>query len=198
VGGDEIMQNFGKDAFLHFRELQTVMGQEKPTIPSGTWLTFTVTMNQKGQPQARDIQFEPGQQMAALDQSSPAYAASAAVAALGFPQNSQQMVSPNYQTPANYQTPGGGMVPQAYNNPSQQVYVSDAEAYARVQADIEKFQQEVAAQRAKTAVEALGGGAQEVDLCRARERKENTTSARSRSRSRSARRAREENQTHSL
>lgn len=180
VGGDEITQNFGKDAFLHFRELQAVMGQEKPTIPSGTWLTFTVTMNQKGQPQARDVQFEPAQQMGTLDQTSPAYAASAAVAALGFQNTS---------------------VPTS--NCVSQVYVSDAEAYARVQADIEKFQQEVAAQRAKTAAEALG--APEPDLCRAsREKKRGgddfVSPSRSRSRSGRRKKVKEENthHTHSL
>merc|ERR1719494_1775576 len=90
VGGDEITQTFGKDVFLHFRELQQIMGGiQKPTIPSGTWVTFTVTMNQKGQPQARDVQFEQPQQ-GMMDQMSPAYAASAAVAALGM-QGGQQM-----------------------------------------------------------------------------------------------------------
>lgn len=194
VGSDEITQTFGKDAFLHFRELQTVMGQEKPTIPSGTWLTFTITINQKGQPQARDVQFEQfdqsagQQQMGALDQSSPAFAAAGAVAALGFTPNQQMggMQQNQQQVPA-----------QANNNPSQ-VYVSDAEAYARVQADIEKFQQEVAAQRAKTAAEALGGGAgavkteDEADLRRAREKKMQDRGdfvSPSRSRSRSPRRA---------
>lgn len=61
VGSDEITATFGKDAFLHFRELQPLMTTEKPSLPAGTWVTFTVTLNQKGQPQARDIQFEPGQ-----------------------------------------------------------------------------------------------------------------------------------------
>jgi len=199
VGSDEITQTFGKDAFLHFRELQTVMGQEKPTIPSGTWLTFTITINQKGQPQARDVQFEQfdqsaSQPMGALDQSSPAYAASAAVAALGFTPNQQMGQQQIQQT----------QPPQGNNNPSQ-VYVSDAEAYARVQADIEKFQQEVAAQRAKTAAEALGGGGgggddaqqrqvkteDEADLRRAREKKmkeQGDFVSPSRSRSRSPRR----------
>jgi len=184
VGGDEITQNFGKDAFLHFRELQGVMGQEKPTIPSGTWLTFTVTMNQKGQPQARDIQFEQPQQ-GMMDQMSPAYAASAAVAALGM-QGGQQMNG------------FGGANPQQQQLQAQnQVYVSDAEAYARVQADIEKFQQEVAAQRAKTAAEAVTevkcaapGGQDEPDLrkSRAEARKTDDFLSPSRSRSRSGQR----------
>merc|ERR1719494_315626 len=144
VGGDEITQTFGKDVFLHFRELQQIMGGiQKPTIPSGTWVTFTVTMNQKGQPQARDVQFEPTQAGAPHDQG---------------------------------------------------VTVSDADAYARVQADIERFQRQVEEQRAQKERDAKGGGEDEGDLKRSRasERQTTTDTAEnqqdSRARSRSPRR----------
>lgn len=178
VGGDEITQTFGKDVFLHFRELQQIMGGiQKPTIPSGTWVTFTVTMNQKGQPQARDVQFEPTQAGAPYDPSSATMGATAAVAAL------------NLQNPHGGQVGMGAFAPQ-----NQGVTVSDADAYARVQADIERFQRQVEEQRAQKERDAKGGGEDEGDLKRSRasDRQTTTDTAEnqqdSRARSRSPRR----------
>merc|ERR1719494_1467422 len=168
VGGDEITQTFGKDVFLHFRELQQIMGGiEKPSLPSGTWLTFTATMNQKGQPQARDVQFEPGQ------------------TGLPYPQGQQQF-DPMTQQMTQMQMGGAAAVaaldlqPQtALNNTVTHTMptISDADAYARVQADIEKFQREVLAQREAAAKEDSGLGSEKR---RSRSRK--------RSRARSGRR----------
>jgi len=68
IGGDEVMKTFGKDVFLHFREVGKVVetpgmtaqmaAANKPYVPTGVWVTFQVTMNHKSQPQARDVRFE--------------------------------------------------------------------------------------------------------------------------------------------
>merc|ERR1719193_1567022 len=139
VGGDDITQTFGKDVFLHFRELQQIMGgMDKPTIPSGTWVTFTVTLNQKGQPQARDIQFESPN---AIPQYDPTTAQSmGATAAMGMQQNQGQM----QQHMGSYQASPPNQQPQTSG-----FQVSDADAYARVQADIERFQRQLEEQRAQ-------------------------------------------------
>merc|ERR1719193_1735193 len=116
IGGDDITQTFGKDVFLHFRELQQLMGgMQKPTIATGVWVTFTATMNQKGQPQARDLLFEPPTAGASYDpnQSQAAMGASAAVAAL------------NMQTPSFGQGGGQG---QGFST------VSDAYAFVCIPA----------------------------------------------------------------
>jgi len=142
VGGDDITQSFGKDVFLHFRELQQIMGggMEKPTIPSGTWVTFTVTMNQKGQPQARDVMFESSTGAPPYDPTSAqGMGATAAVAALNL-QNQGQVGM-------------GAFAPQTQTSGYQ---VSDADAYARVQADIERFQKQVEEQRAQKEKEKEG------------------------------------------
>eukprot|EP00397_Hematodinium_sp_SG-2012_P052778 GEMP01062612.1.p1 GENE.GEMP01062612.1~~GEMP01062612.1.p1 ORF type:complete len:303 (+),score=60.62 GEMP01062612.1:96-1004(+) len=62
IGGDEINEVIGQDVFLHQREIAEVTGDAKPSLASGTTLSFTVIRNQKGQPQARDLVFDdPGQ-----------------------------------------------------------------------------------------------------------------------------------------
>lgn len=135
VGGDEISHNFGKDVFLHFRELAGLVNDAKPSLPTGTWLTFTVTLNQKGQPQARDVQFEPGTvlplyQQAQLQNEAADYQVCQTAA-----------MNPGWTNPA--------LLAQQGENK-----MSDADAYARVQADIAKFQAQVAALReANTKVE---------------------------------------------
>lgn len=68
IGGDEVMKTFGKDVFLHFREVGKIgdmpamtaqmAAANKPYVPTGVWVTFQVTMNHKSQPQARDVRFE--------------------------------------------------------------------------------------------------------------------------------------------
>jgi len=68
IGGDDVMKTFGKDVFLHFREVGNIgnmppmtaqqAAANKPFVPTGVWVSFQVTMNHKAQPQARDVRFE--------------------------------------------------------------------------------------------------------------------------------------------
>merc|ERR550534_649222 len=60
IGGDEVNQHMGQDVFLHQREITEATGVQKPHLPNGCNLSFSVVRNQKGQPQARDVKFEDG------------------------------------------------------------------------------------------------------------------------------------------
>eukprot|EP00397_Hematodinium_sp_SG-2012_P023015 GEMP01023888.1.p1 GENE.GEMP01023888.1~~GEMP01023888.1.p1 ORF type:complete len:376 (+),score=97.33 GEMP01023888.1:53-1180(+) len=187
IGGDEIMQNFGKDVFLHFREIASMAGcldsSQKPSVPSGTWCTFTVTLNQKGQPQARDVRFEEGQAgMMTAYQNSPAQ---------GYGMQQAAMMPTNMA--AAYQGMAAALTTTnaGWTNPSIAARgttgdtggsLTDADAYARVQADIAKFQQEVAALReANAKMDADKEAAAQATV-------KNEKRSRSRSRSRSGRR----------
>jgi len=127
-------------------------------LPTGTWLTFTVTLNQKGQPQARDVQFEPGQMAAQFIQlsqmaSPAAYQASKAVAAMTKAPINQadDAGNPGWTNPALLLSSSKDEVKMADADAYARVKMADADAYARVQADIAKFQAQVAALRESNA-----------------------------------------------
>lgn len=176
VGGSDVTANFPLNVFLHFKELQPIMGYvEKPNVPSGTWVTFTVVMNQKGQPQAREVQFEGTPPVVPPPNSSPAYdpsvppafagatapafaGATAAVATL----NLQSVHAPGGQVSLGAFNPlpdsgpfdGGSNYPSSLDDADaerrQRKAEDDARAYARVQEDIERFTRQAAVRTGST------------------------------------------------
>jgi len=196
VGGDDITPQFGKDVFLHYRELQQLYGpsDQKPTIPVGTWITFTVTMNQKGQPQARDVQFEQpttggGQYDAASNTQQPqttnpaAMGASAAVAALNLqnqPGSEGNVVGMGAFAPQQQQQ---HFQQQGFSNAQENLY-----SHSHMHEDIARFQRQVEEQRAAGG-DPAGGAQWQDDASRSRGMEQGTAAGDTREhRSRSPRR----------
>eukprot|EP00397_Hematodinium_sp_SG-2012_P019754 GEMP01020316.1.p1 GENE.GEMP01020316.1~~GEMP01020316.1.p1 ORF type:complete len:374 (+),score=93.32 GEMP01020316.1:88-1122(+) len=148
IGGEEISATFGKDVFLHFREVvstEVLASTQKPYVPTGVWVTFVVTLNQKGQPQARDVRFADGQSQASVVNANlTQVAASQAVVAL---QQTWENPATNLAGQAAAAlTAASGLSLMADNKGVSASSIVDEATMSRVEAHIAKFQKHVQTQ----------------------------------------------------
>lgn len=173
IKGQEVNALFGADVFVGQNQLRAAMGPYLKTLDKRTFLTFNVVLSKQGKLQAENVVLEEDFQGgigAAADMS-------------GFSVQPQAMTAVGTDAPYN---PNLAPIPSNFPHQMNKTKMSEAEAIASVQADIDIFRTSFghSVERGEGGAAASAGGAEEMDLKRPR-------ASRDRARSRSPLRRRE-------
>jgi len=131
IKGEEVHAMFGADVFLGANHLRLAMGENQRILDKRTWVTFTVVLSKQGKLQAENVMIEDEVGMAAMGGGMKVPPADMS----GFNMSRAQAEVAPFSNP--------NFVPMSANFPHMsKSKMSEAEAIASVQADIDRFRQQ--------------------------------------------------------